>query len=64
MRADVGGPLAQAGGLFDVADAVELAFEARECVDGAEVGVAVGFKEVGAVGEFHASGLRGVRFWQ
>ncbi len=64
MGADVGGTLAQAGGFFDVADAVELAFEPNKCVDGAEVGVAVGLEEVGAVRELHAAWLGGVRFWQ
>ena len=51
MRADVGGALAQAGGLFDFAEAIEFALEASERVDGAEVGVAVSFEEVGTVAQ-------------
>ena len=49
--ADVGGALAQAGGLFDFAQAFEFAFEAWEGVEGAEVGVAARFEEVCAVDE-------------
>ena len=50
--ADVGGALAEAGGFFDFPEALEFAFEAREGVEGAEVGVAALFEELGAVGEF------------
>ena len=59
MCANVGCALAQARGLFDFADAVELAFEANERVGRAEVRVAVSLEEVGAVGELHAARLGG-----
>ena len=36
VGADVGGAFAQAGGLFDVLEVVEFAFEASECVEDAE----------------------------
>ncbi len=40
VGADVGGALAEAGGLVDVLDVFELAFEAGEGVEGGGVGVA------------------------
>ena len=59
VGADVGGALAQAGGLFDVFDALELAFEAGEGVEDAGVGVAALFEEFFAVVEGHAAGACG-----
>ena len=46
VGADVGGALAEAGGLVDVLDAFELAFEAGEGVEDGGVGVAAFFEEV------------------
>jgi hypothetical protein len=40
---DVGGALAETGGFVDVSEALEFAFEARECVERASVGVAALF---------------------
>jgi hypothetical protein len=45
---DVGGAFAQAGGLVDILEAVEFAFEAGEGVERAGVGVAAFFEELGA----------------
>ena len=45
VGADVGGALAEAGGLFDVLDAFEFAFEAGEGVEDGGVGVAAFFQE-------------------
>ena len=59
MGADVGGAFAEAGGFFDVFEAVELAFEAGEGVEDGEVEVAGVFEEVGAIEEGHAAGLGG-----
>jgi len=57
--ADVGGALAEAGGFVYFAEALEFAFEALEGVEGAEVGVAAGFEEVGAVDELEPSEVAG-----
>ncbi len=58
---DVGGALAQAGGFVYIFEAFELAFEAGEGVEGAGVGVAAFFEELGAGEEGHtAEGWVGV----
>jgi hypothetical protein len=55
MGGDVGGALAQAWGLVDVLQAVELALEEAEGVERAGIGVAATFQELGAVVEGHAA---------
>ena len=57
--ADVGGALAEAGGFVDFAESLEFAFESLEGVDGAEIGIAACFQEVGAVDEFEAAEVAG-----
>ena len=57
--ANVGGALAEAGGFVDFAEAFEFSFETLEGVEGAEVGIAAGFEEVGAVEEFKAAEVGG-----
>ncbi len=59
MVADVGGAFAEAAGFFYFSEAFEFAFEALKGVGGSEVGVAAGFEEVGAVGEFETAQVRG-----
>jgi hypothetical protein len=52
---DVGGALAQAGGLIHVLEAVEFCFEAGECVERSGVCVAELFEELGALLEGNSS---------
>ena len=55
MGADVGGAFAQAGGLFDVFDALQFAFEAGEGVEGAGVVIAALFEKLFAEVEGHSA---------
>ncbi len=59
MGADVGGAFAQAGGLFDVLQVIEFAFETGERVEDTGVVVAALFEEGLAVVEGHAAGASG-----
>jgi hypothetical protein len=56
VGADVGGALAKAGGLFDIFELVEFAFETSEGVEDSGVVVAGLFEEGFAVVEGHAAG--------